>query len=136
MSAGREGADRNLSSAAATALFTAQPDGLVQQQPFRINNCCSGGRGFVQEPFHISAGALFFFPVCFLAAVLRVRCQPYSKGGSKKRKNAPSRSAPPSFPPLSLCAAFPAPLASNVAAFNLEIMVTCMCILRVYHCCS
>lgn len=51
MSLGRMGSDRNLSSAAATELFTAQPDGLVQQQPFRINNCFSGGRGSFRNRF-------------------------------------------------------------------------------------
>lgn len=61
MSLGRMGADRNLSSAAAAELFTAQPDGLVQQQPFRINNCCSGGRGSFRNCFAFQQEYFFFF---------------------------------------------------------------------------
>lgn len=63
MSLGRMGADRNLSSAAAAELFTAQPDGLVQQQPFRINNCCSGGRGSFRNCFAFQQEYFFFFLV-------------------------------------------------------------------------
>lgn len=89
----------------------------------------------MQEQFRISAGVFYFFSWCFLATLLWLRCQKCSKGGLKKGKILHLH-----FHFLlvlhSLCAAFPLPLASNVAAFNLEIMVTCMCILRVYHCCS
>lgn len=135
MSLGRMGADRNLSSAAAAELFTAQPDGLVQQQPFRINNCCSGGRGSFRNCFAFQQEYYFFFLVLSGRFALGEMSAMLNEG-FKKRENTLSRSALSSFPPLSLCAAFPLPLASNMAAFNLEIMVTCMCILRVYHCCS
>lgn len=135
MSLGRMGSDRNLSSAAAPELFTAQPDGLVQQQPFRINNCCSGGRASCRNRFAFRQEYFIFFSWCFLAALLRVRCQKWSKGGLKKGRILHLLFHFLLFP-HSLCAAFPLPLASNIAAFNLEIMVTCMCILRVYHCCS
>lgn len=89
MSLGRMGSDRNLSSAAATELFTAQPDGLVQQQPFRINNCCSGGRGLFRNHFTFQQ-EYFFFPQCFRAALPWVRCQRCSEGVKKKRKNSVS----------------------------------------------
>lgn len=61
MSLGRMGSDRNLSSAATTELFTAQPDGLVQQQPFRINNCFSGGRASFRSRFTFRQECFIFF---------------------------------------------------------------------------
>lgn len=136
MSLGRMGSDRNLSSAAATELFTAQPDGLVQQQPFRINNCFSGGRGSFRNHFAFRQEYFYFFFVVLSGRFALGEMSAVLKGGLKKRRNSLPPSPLSSLPPLSLRAAFPLPLASNIAAFNLEIMVTCMCILRVYHCCS
>lgn len=60
-----------------------------------------------------------FFPHYFLAALFQVAVRSAHEG---KRDVSCSLH-------LSLL------LASDSAAFNLEIMVTCMCILRVYHCC-
>lgn len=80
------GSDRNLSSAAATELFTAQPDGLVQQQPFRINNCFSGGRGSFRNHFAFRQEYFYFFFVVLSGRSALGEMSAVLKGGLKKKE--------------------------------------------------